>query len=152
MSDADTIEPLPPVEPVRLLNLVESDTLAVPALLVILDKDPGPAWFAFADDAEIRVEGPVPVKSSDFETLLGYAHVYQDGKRLLATLFIRKDCPERLDIEQRRLYPNPAFSAEVWDCERKEGGGVTKATLREIALTPDGLLDERIPPIGAPLL
>ena len=112
--------------------------------------------------AKVIIEGPVPVVD-DGGKVIGYASVALQGLKLIAEYSIRYDTPERLSIETQS--PPMYFRARGyfgWV------GGIpyqeevldlvgSKTVVDELAI--DGLVlsqtrptDERVPPVGEPIL
>lgn len=78
---------------------------------------------------------------------LGNATVRDEGGRLVADLFLDRECPQRLDIEAktRKLYPIAFCQVRSYD----EKGRVGEIEITHIEIRPyDNPFDDRIQPLS----
>lgn len=127
-----------PVKLGRVFDLSEVETYHCQAVLAFRDQ--------FTPGIDFLASNPVPVLSSD-GTRLGYAHIHQDTTRALAQIFLRRDCPERLDIENgRSLWPQAVFKL-------MPSGDIRVLRIAGfVAEDAVDLVDARLPPISTTIL
>lgn len=67
-----------------------------------------------SDYCRLECNNPVPVVSG--KRNVGYATVFtDDGQRIVADVYLHRDCPERLDLEngERKLVVKPGTGADL---------------------------------------
>lgn len=135
----------------QVFDLSKLTSLSVKAVLALTDNVPD-SDVKFSLDCTFMVYNPVRVVADeDGDDVIGHAVVYAEKNRLMADLFIVRDCPQRLDIEARskKFYAVPQF-------EIMEGEGDSPLTIRKcfchFIKVQEEMVDDRIPPIGEPVL
>jgi hypothetical protein len=127
--------------------------------VMILDSRPDWQGESF-EGCQIEVVNPVPVtRDFDRDAVIGWATISQEGNRLVASIFIRYDCPERLLIETgAKMYP--AIGGNILGREESKttqivgevvlGGKHTKVTklkVTQLGICVSRNSDDRIQPI-----
>ena len=115
------------------------DRLAVEIL--ILDGKKDGQGEKFCSECNVTFETPIPVTRQGYEAeVIGWAHPFLDGNRLMADIFIRYDSPERLLIESgEKIYPSA--TGIIVD---KVGSTVHSFDLKGVALHLSPNSDSRI--------
>lgn len=131
----------------KVLDLGAGKALKVRGVLALLDAAPQ-AEYQFAPDCTFEVYNPIKVSSDEEgEDVIGHANVHTDGKRLLADMFITRECPQRLDIENKKnLFPVTSF-----ELLETEGDVFRRLLVRHVYLSSVSP-DERLPAIGTVVL
>lgn len=131
----------------KVLDLGAGKALKVRGVLALIDAAPQ-AEYQFASDCTFEVYNPIKVTSDEEgEDVIGHANVYTDGKRLLADMFITRECPQRLDIENKKnLFPVTSF-----ELIETEGDVFQRLLVRHVYLSSVNP-DERLPAIGEVVL
>jgi hypothetical protein len=131
----------------QVLDLGAGKALKVRGILAFLEAAPE-AEYQFAPDCKFEVYNPIKVTSDEEgEDVIGHANVYTDGKRLLADMFITRECPQRLDIENKKnLFPVTSF-----ELLETEGDVFKRLLVRHVYLSSVNP-DERLPAIGEVVL
>lgn len=133
-----------------VVNLSENSTLKLPAVLAEIDPNED-SEIRFMPGCEFQVYNPVQIFSSDSYEVIGNAVVHTDGKRLLADLFIRRDCPQRLDLEAKVRKFWCASGFEIIEAEvRDEVTYVSKCAVVELRLQEREV--KNLPALGEPIL
>lgn len=135
-----------------VLDLSKADSYKAKVVLAHLEPEPG-AEIVFDPNCVFEAYNPVKITTDENgDDVIGHAHVYTDGKRLLADLFIVSDCPQRLDIETgKKLYPVTSF--ELLESHGGNTGPTiaSRVSVRLIFLS-DYAPDTRIGAVGEPVL
>lgn len=130
----------------RVLDLSTVQTCKFPVVLAYRDFTyQGNRWFD--DGTQFLAANPIQVVSSDGTRNIGYAVVTQDERRCLARVFLRRDCPERLDIENGTpIWPVASFRLLAEYPEQR------MVQILRISLSNARPIDDRITPCGKPIL
>lgn len=134
-----------------VVNLSENSTLKLPAVLAEIDPNED-SEIRFQPGCEFQVYNPIRVLADgSLDDVIGHAVVHTNGKRLLADLFIRRDCPQRLDLEAKVRKFWCATGFEIIEAEvRDEVTFVTKCLVHTITLQERQIAN--LPALGEPIL
>lgn len=137
----------------RVLDLSAVESYKAKVVLAYLEPEEG-AEIQFDPACVFEVYNPVKVATDEMgEDVIGHANVYTDGKRLLADLFLTRDCPQRLDIETgaKKLYPVTSFEL-LASCGGADGPTIATKLQVILIYLSDYAPDTKIGAVGEPVL